>query len=167
MHVDRLERMERCLRVYAENEFNRIECVMLWHQPSSCDFIFNLNVWSSYLEIDGTRVCGTTGCAIGLAMHQNLFKAEGLLDSAVGPILEMDDGHLYQGFEAICHLFGLTQVQAAYLFSPQLHFTLDKPLYGPEAALACADRICELLDTVEVKPVEVEVVKLVRVLEPA
>ena len=148
MYVERLERLEQALRVYATNEIYRAERAMLLHDGSQCDFIFNLAVWCTRTEYYSgqERHCGTTGCAIGLAMQQGLFEKEGLRNTVFGPAL-VGDGY-FHGFEAIQRLFGLDQVKVRYLFSHSGRVSV----YGPRAALECANRIRELIDSAVQQP---------------
>jgi hypothetical protein len=155
MHIERLERMERCLREYVANQ-------------DIYRFEFNMGIWSGHFKIsdlfDGGKkeeCCYTAGCAIGLALHQKIFEKEGLRNLSVGPVLVDDEGIHHHGFEAIEVLFDLNIGQARYLFTVNFRSSSScKDCYGTEAALACADRIRALIDSVE--PVEV-----VKVLELA
>jgi hypothetical protein len=146
MHIERLERMERCLRE---------------HVRADAGFIFNLSIWCMTITVEKHTCCGTSGCAIGLALHQRIFEKEGLRLFSTGPVLVNEKGIQYHGFDAIDVLFDLEPGQARYLFTiPNIRAHLYKDAYGPSAALACADRIRELIDSVKVKPVTEKVLEL-------
>lgn len=145
MHIERLERMERCLREHVRDE---------------AGFIFNIAIWCMTITVEKHTCCGTSGCAVGLALHQKLFEKEGLRLLSVGPVLVNEKGIQYHGFDAIQALFDLNPKQARDLFTINIRSSQHKDAYGPKAALACADRIRTLIDSVKVKPVTEKVLEL-------
>jgi hypothetical protein len=156
MHIERLERIESALRAYVANaDIHRFE--------------FNMGIWSGHFKLSdllsgkGTSVeecCYTAGCAIGLAMHQKIFEKEGLRNFSTGPVLVNDKGGVrYHGFEAIEALFELKPEEARDLFTTRTPRFDYQNCYGPTGALACANRIRVLIDSV--KPVTKKVTKKV------
>lgn len=81
-------------------------------QPGApCKFHFNLAGWGSRNE------CGTTACAIGDATQMGAFRRRGLKEHphwAFAPVFAGDSG-----WRAVMKFFGLTSLEASYLFASQ------------------------------------------------
>jgi len=80
---------------------------------------FDLGTWGSTEDIGLIPVsvsCGTTACAVGLAVVSGVFKRSGLYNGAYfpGKIVPGFDNKI--GFGAVEAFFELTQKEAAFLF---------------------------------------------------
>lgn len=70
--------------------------------------------------------CGTSACALGLAVISGAFKRAGLFANfekrfdgiVMEPAIKDDRGRVLDSFDAACLLFGISQRQAFYLFAP-------------------------------------------------
>lgn len=86
------------------------------------------------------RDCGTTGCAVGLAMVTPAFNEEGLESMYGEPYFDFTNG-----WQAVKKYFGLDRAEAEYLFSDEQYSKLGLPISGAEAEKAVAARIKKFL----------------------
>lgn len=110
---------------------------------------FDLGDWAKTKDKKLTVSCGTTACAMGLAVLSGEFKRQGLSNYYVGGVDEFGRPSLAPkcndrlAFGAASELFGISDEMSEYLFS-SLSYKKSK---GAQAELAVAKRIRELVKT--------------------
>jgi len=80
---------------------------------------FDLGIWGRSDDPELTPVsvsCGTTACAVGLAVVSGAFKRSGLFNAAVVPGRIVPGFDNKFGFGAVEAFFDLAQREAAFLF---------------------------------------------------
>src|SRR5579859_5509277 len=142
MYEDRLER----LAVLLEKDAHKPDGVKFdlasWAEPSVAG---NYRRWESkdvHIPVD----CGTTACALGLAVISGEFAKEGLTTSFYGD----DSGFLMfpscneqEGFYAGAELFGIEYDDSRYLFDPDCY---DEVPQGAKGELFVAQRIRDFIN---------------------
>ena len=99
---------------------------------------FNLKRWGVVTDTRNPVSCGTTACAMGLAVASGAFKSAGLKSN-------FNDGDLYprhngkSGFGAATSLFDISYIDANHLFCPDC-YPINK-LEGANAERYVAKRI--------------------------
>lgn len=107
---------------------------------------FDLSGWlASDWNHSPAQNCGTTGCAVGLAMLQPAFNEEGFRYNGNDPKYRNHRDELWTGWRAVNNYFGLTLDQSLDLFSELRAERREDPTYGAEAELKVAERL-EALD---------------------
>ena len=103
---------------------------------------FDLGLWGSTEDIENIPVsvsCGTTACAVGLAVVSGAFKRSGLTNGASfqGKIVPKFEGEL--GFEAVEKFFNLSNRESDFLFTDEYY--TDDQCKGAKGERAVAKRI--------------------------
>lgn len=91
---------------------------------------FDIGAWGYSDSGEFTVSCGTTACAMGLAVVSGAFKRAGLRARYIG---SADDGGVtmipifgsHHGFDAAVQLFGISPGDAEYLFSGD-HYAISE-----------------------------------------
>lgn len=110
---------------------------------------FDLGEWANTEGKKLTVSCGTTACAMGLAVLSGEFKRQGLSNYYIGGVDAFGQPALAPkcnrrlGFGAASELFGISDEMSEYLFS-SLSYKKSK---GAQAELVVAKRIRELVKT--------------------
>lgn len=165
MHKDRLRELSALLREDAGNATGLKFDLGLWAGPADHDPDMGRYFYDpALLELPEISVlhampmydrgepklppvsCGTTGCALGLAMLSGRFEKYGLKGGVmVGgtgvqllPICNGEDG-----FGAGQELFGISEHDSRYLFDPDCYSDVPK---GAAGELIVADRIDDFID---------------------
>jgi hypothetical protein len=103
-------------------------------------------IWGEAEEGDDVSIsCGTSGCAMGLAVLSGAFEDAGLLNASVGRgaiLPKMPSGRT--GFEAAVELFDIPYSEVLYLFDPETY--PDDKITGAEAERYVAQRIRDLVE---------------------
>lgn len=87
--------------------------------------------------------CGTTGCAVGLAMLLPEFQAEGFHWNPayfIGPEFER-----HSSWSAVNAFFGLNEFQSGWLFTQDAYNTFELPTKAAEGERAVAARIRDFI----------------------
>lgn len=109
---------------------------------------FDIGIWGS-AEGQVSQSCGTTACAMGLAVLSGKFEQYGLYNSAVlsSQILPAMKHSEYDisttGFDAGAELFGITFPESTYLFYDGTY--PEDSRIGAKGELAVATRIREFV----------------------
>lgn len=103
---------------------------------------FDLGGWGySDDEQPVSHSCGTTACAVGLAVLSGAFEEDGLFNSAGEFAREVDPGFKDMiGWEATEEFFGLTGTQSSFLFLKGSYHG-KTPTQGADGERAVAQRI--------------------------
>ncbi len=121
---------------------------------------FDLGTWGMSDDETMPMTCKTQACAMGVAALSGVFKRAGLRYEVVPGALTLDfslDGRLHEGpreidisygdahgMEAAEKLFGLTELEATWLFHPD-GYGEDAITTGKRAELAVVKRIRKLV----------------------
>ena len=108
---------------------------------------FDLNLWGVINDEKKPVSCGTTACAMGLAVVSGVFKRDGLLppgsQSCEPQFRSPVTGRVSFGFAAAARLFEISIPKASFLFSAVKY--QDRRTSGAEGERAVAKRIREFV----------------------
>ena len=90
---------------------------------------FDLENWRSAphtslpITDEDLKTCGTTACAVGWACSMPAFKAEGLYYNGHMPVYAPVDAQPLSYWRAVEEFFGLSYIEARWLFSDKCYST--------------------------------------------
>lgn len=152
MKKQRLLKLVKLLREDARNKKGVSFDITVWAAPTG-QRLFP-GVPTTPLPVS----CGTSACAMGLAVISGVFKKQGLNATynlhhdgvSMEPIIALD-GNTFLGYHAAAKLFGISPIEAVFLFSPTYysdqHASVDDPgqMRGAEGERRVANRIAKFV----------------------